>query len=240
MSATLAHEIRNPLMGLSAQAELLSGSLEAGDDRRRYIDVITGEVDRINDTITRMLQFVRPYEPERDRIDLGVLVRDCLMLARPRADDKDVRLGLAPDTPRGAPGTAHADGTQLKQVVLNLLLNAIDAAPAASTVSVSFTRETDLVVDDADGGEARVQPGFRIAVSDRGSGIEPGELDRIFRPFYTTKSAGTGLGLSICRKIVAAHGGSIRVESGPGGTVFAVLLPDPSTTAPREREQEMS
>ena len=240
MSATLAHEIRNPLMGLSAQAELLSGSLEAGDDRRRYIDVITGEVDRINDTITRMLQFVRPYEPERDRIDLGVLVRDCLMLARPRADDKDVRLGLAPDTPRGAPGTAHADGTQLKQVVLNLLLNAIDAAPAASTVSVSFTREPDLVVDDPDGGGTRVQPGFRIAVSDRGPGIDPGELDRIFRPFYTTKNAGTGLGLSICRKIVAAHGGCIRVESGPGGTVFAVLLPDSTTTTPREREQEMS
>jgi len=240
MSATLAHEIRNPLMGLSAQAELLSESLDPGDGRRRYIDVITDEVDRINDTITRMLQFVRPYEPERDRVDLGALVRDCLMLARPRADDKDVRLGLGPDAPRGEDATAHADGTQLKQVVLNLLLNAVDAAPAASTVTVSLTRDDDLVVDDPDGGAARVQPGFRIAVADRGPGIAPEELDRIFRPFYTTKSAGTGLGLSICRKIVAAHGGGLRVESGDAGTVFAVLLPDPTTSTPREREQEMS
>ncbi|MBU0743701.1 hypothetical protein KKA85_03880 [bacterium] len=240
MSATLAHEIRNPLMGLSAQAELLSESLDSSDDRRRYIDVITGEVDRINDTITRMLQFVRPYEPQRAPLALGELVRDCLMLARPRADAKNVRLGLESDAPRGVAGMTLADGTQLKQVVLNLLLNAIDAAPESTTVSVSLTREHDLVISDPDSGSARVQPGFRIAVTDRGPGIDPAELDRIFRPFYTTKSAGTGLGLSISRKIVAAHAGSIHVDCDAEGTVFAVLLPDPARTATCDREQEMS
>jgi len=240
MSATLAHEIRNPLMGLSAQAELLSESFEPSDDRRRYIDVITGEVERINDTITRMLQFVRPYEPERSSIDLVALLRDCLMLARPRADAKHVRLGLASDGPRGAAAIAYADGTQLKQVVLNLLLNAIDATPQSTTVSVSLSREHDLVISAPDHGEGRVQPGFRIAVTDRGAGIEPAERDHIFRPFYTTKSAGTGLGLSISRKIVAAHAGSIRVDCDAEGTVFAVLLPDLARTATGDREQEMS
>lgn len=240
MSATLAHEIRNPLMGLSAQAELLSGSFEPDDDRRRYVDVITGEVDRINDTITRMLQFVRPYEPERSRVDLGALVRDCLVLARPRADARDVRLGLGADMPRNEEATALVDGTQLKQVVLNLLLNAIDAAPAATTVTVAMTREPDLVIVDPVDGESRVQPGVRIAVADKGPGIGPGEIESIFRPFFTTKSAGTGLGLSISRKIVNAHDGDIRVDCDGEGTVFAVLLPDLTQTAHRDREQEMS
>jgi len=240
MSATLAHEIRNPLMGLSAQAELLSDSFAPGDERRRYIDVITGEVDRINDTITRMLQFVRPYEPVRTRVDLGALMRDCLMLARPRADAGDVRLGLAAGAPRGDEATALVDGTQLKQVVLNLLLNAIDAAPAASTVTVTLSRERDLVVSDPAGGQSRMQPGFRISVTDRGSGIDEADLETIFRPFYTTKSAGTGLGLSISRKIVAAHAGTLRVACDGEGTVFTVLLPDHAQTAPRGREQEMS
>ncbi len=240
MSATLAHEIRNPLMGLSAQAELLSDSLDPDDPRRRYIDVITGEVDRIDDTITRMLQFVRPYEPERASVDLGALVRDCLVLARPRADARSVRLGLAPDTPSGREATAHVDGTQLKQVVLNLLLNAVDAAPESTTVSLTLDRRDDLLIDDPGQGEARQTIGFSIAISDRGSGIKPEDMERIFRPFYTTKSAGTGLGLSICRKIVSAHAGMISVHSGANGTEFAVLLPDSHENAPSEREQEMS
>ncbi len=243
MSATLAHEIRNPLMGLSAQAELLSDSLEAGDDRRRYIDVITGEVDRINDTITRMLQFVRPYEPVCGKVDLGRLVRDCLVLARPRADEQDVRLGLAEGTPRGSAVTANADGTQLKQVVLNLLLNAIDAAPATTTVSIDLRHRNDLLINDPESGEARQQSGFRIAVTDQGSGVDPEDLERIFRPFYTTKSAGTGLGLSICRKIVQAHDGCISVQSDDTGTIFAIFLPenpDSDGIAPSEQEQEMS
>jgi len=243
MSATLAHEIRNPLMGLSAQAELLSDSLEAGDDRRRYIDVITGEVDRINDTITRMLQFVRPYEPEQVPVELGRLMRDCLVLARPRADDQDVRLGLAEGTPRGLTATANADGTQLKQVVLNLLLNAIDAAPATTTVSIDLRHRDDLLINDPETGEARQHSGFRIDISDQGAGIDPDDLERIFRPFYTTKSAGTGLGLSISRKIVQAHGGCISVQSDETGTIFAILLPefpDSDGIASSKQEQEMS
>lgn len=243
MSATLAHEIRNPLMGLSAQAELLSDSLEPGDDRRRYIDVITGEVDRINDTITRMLQFVRPYEPECGSVNLDRLVRDCLVLARPRADNRNVRLGLAEGTLRGIKAMAHADGTQLKQVVLNLLLNAIDAAPAATTVSIDLQRRDDLLINDSETGAVRQHSGFRIAVSDQGAGVDPEDLERIFRPFYTTKSAGTGLGLSICRKIVQAHEGCISVQSDDTGTIFAILLPelpDSDGIASSKLEQEMS
>ncbi len=243
MSAALAHEIRNPLMGLSAQAELLGDNLEDDDPRRRYIDVITGEVGRINDTITRMLQFVRPYEPELGHVDLDRLLRDSLVLARPRADDKDVRLGLGRDLPRGESATLAADGTQLKQVVLNLLFNAVDASPAGGTVSATLTRVDDLLVDDPVSGESRVRPGFRLAVTDEGPGVAPADRDRIFRPFYTTKNSGTGLGLSICRKIVKAHAGRISVDCDGNGTIFAILLPDlrdSEETAPAAQEQEMS
>lgn len=243
MSATLAHEIRNPLMGLSAQAELLGDSLDPDDDRRRYIDVITGEVDRINDTITRMLQFVRPYEPVRRPTDLGRLARDVLVLARPRAGERNVRLDLAPDGPRGADAVLAADAAQLSQVVLNLLLNAVDASPVGGTVSVALSRADDLLVTDPDSGDARVCGGFRIEVADEGPGIARENRDRIFRPFFTTKSAGTGLGLSICRKIVKAHDGTLSVHSDGDGTIFAIMLPDVRDSdepAPDAQEQEMS
>ena len=85
-----------------------------------------------------------------------------------------------------------------------------------------------------------MQPGFRIAVTDQGPGIDDAEVETIFRPFYTTKSAGTGLGLSISRKIVSAHAGTLRVDCDGEGTVFTVLLPDHVQAAPRGREQEMS
>jgi signal transduction histidine kinase len=240
MSATLAHEIRNPLMGLSAQAELLSDSLDEGDDRRRYIDVITGEVDRINDTITRMLQFVRPYEPVRGPVDLDRLVRDCLILVRPRADARDVRLGLVEGAAHDRGATTSADGTQLKQVVLNLLLNAIDAAPETTTVSIALEHRNDLMISDPETGGSRLSRGYRIAVSDQGGGINPDDLEKIFRPFYTTKSAGTGLGLSISRKIVKAHAGTISVHSEETGTKFAILLPDSDKQVSSAQEQEMS
>ena len=243
MSATLAHEIRNPLMGLSAQAELLGDSLDEDDDRRRYIDVITGEVDRINETITRMLLYVRPYTPERRPIDLAGLLRDCLILARPRADERNVRLGLARDLPRDDEAVIAVDAAQLTQVVLNLLINAVDASPEGGTVSVSLAREAEMLVTDPETGDARVGRGLRIEVADEGPGIPEENLERIFRPFFTTKNAGTGLGLSISRKIVRAHAGRLSVRSGGTGTIFAITLPEAGGTdapAGTAQEQEMS
>ncbi len=239
MSATLAHEIRNPLMGLSAQAELLADQLHADDDRRRYIDVITREVGRIDDTITRMLNFVRPYEPARAAVDLQALVEDALDLVRPRARTRGVVLELA-GLPDGEPAARllDADGAQLKQVLLNLLINGIDAAPEGGRLRVLLRGEDGLVLADPARGTRQRVSGLVCEVRDDGPGIAPADLPRIFRPFYTTKSSGTGLGLAISHKIVTAHGGEIAVDRDGGETVFRVSLPRLRTDAtPRQREE---
>ena len=245
MSATLAHEIRNPLMGLSAQAELLAETLPPEDDRSRYIEVITGEVDRINETITRMLNFVRPYEPSLEETSMARLALDSVDLTRPRAEEKSVGLILDFQGLDGRPVEQDSwryrlDGGQIKQVLLNLIINAIDATPAESVVSVSLRQSRGLALVDAASGTQKSLPGLLIQVSDAGPGFSPEMAEKIFRPFFTTKNSGTGLGLSICRKIVNAHGGEIRAQRREDRTVFEVMLPQaragrPAKTAQKER-----
>lgn len=221
MSATLAHEIRNPLMGLSAQAELLADSLPDHDPRRRRLDLITAEVERINRTINDMLQFVRPSEPRPEPVDPLQLAHDCLELARPRAVAKAVALQAAAT----APLPLEADPTQLKQVILNLVLNAVDAAPEGGTVTVRLRAEAELALPDRQRGGLRTAPGISLCVEDDGPGFGAIDPQRIFQPFFTTKTTGTGLGLAYCRKVVEAHGGRIGAQRDGAWTRLLVLLP---------------
>jgi len=240
MSATLAHEIRNPLMGLSAQAELLADQLDEGDRRRRYIEVITREVGRIDDTITRMLNFVRPYEPDWGPVDLRSLAEDALDLVRPRAESRRVRVELQGLADAGAERRELlADGGQLKQVLLNLLINGIDAAPEGGRLRVLLQDGPVALADPARGTRQRVA-GLVCEVRDDGPGVPAADLPRIFRPFYTTKSSGTGLGLAISHKIVTAHGGEIAVDRDAGETVFRVCLPRRASQRPLEQREEAS
>ncbi len=227
MSATLAHEIRNPLMGLSAQAELLADQLPAGDKRSRYIEVITGEVDRINGTITRMLNFVRPYEPTLAPVVLEELGHDTIALVQARAQVKNVTLEMLTEKAGVEVDDLEitVDAGQIKQVLLNLLINGVDAAPEGGHVQLRITGSDCLELSDPSSGTRRVGPGIIMEIRDDGPGFKDGDLARIFRPFYTTKSSGTGLGLAICHKIVAAHGGQIRAGRENQHTFFRVLLP---------------
>jgi signal transduction histidine kinase len=241
MSATLAHEIRNPLMGLSAQAELLADQLPDNDPKSRYIHVITGEVERINDTITRMLNFVRPYEPIRDLINLQDICRDVLDLVSSKATDKGVHLEFAAGQGSAEPVVWDVvlDGGQIKQVLLNLLINAIDAVSTGGRVWLDLAPVQQIGIQDKLTGTRLETSGFLLEVRDDGPGIPPGDLGRIFRPFFTTKNTGTGLGLSICQKIIAAHGGEIRAARDDDHTVFRVLLPRfQSGNGTREGKQE--
>lgn len=239
MSATLAHEIRNPLMGLSAQAELLADQLPPDDDRSRYIEVITAEVDRINATITRMLNFVRPYEPVRAPVSVHELGRDALALVRPRADAKNVLLDYEFDSFPDHPGTFEidVDAGQIQQVLLNLLINAVDAAPQSGRVNLRICGRENLELSDPARGTRHEGPGVFIEITDTGPGFKEADLGRIFRPFYTTKSSGTGLGLAICHKIVAAHEGQIRAGRENDRTFFRVLLPRGFESRPAGKAQ---
>jgi len=240
MSATLAHEIRNPLMGLSAQAELLAGQLGEEDPKSRYIEVITGEVERINETITRMLNYVRPYKPRLTETAFYPLACDVMDLVAPQAVKKGVAVVLSPNA-RSA-GVADlfllVDGHQIKQVLLNLLINAIDAAPSGGRVGLSIEYQNDLGLHDRLTGMARTSPGIVVEVTDDGPGFTAVQAAKLFRPFYTTKSSGTGLGLSICHKIVMAHGGEITASRGGDRTVFRVLLANCTPDESQETIQE--
>lgn len=221
MSATLAHEIRNPLMGLSAQAELLADSLPAGDRRRERIDLITAEVERIDRTITDMLQYVRPCQPRREPSDLMNVARTCCELARPRAEARAISLTVTGPQTMPAP----VDPGQIQQVMLNLALNAIDAAPDGGSVRICCDRvEKLLLLDPILGHERRVR-GLVVSVEDDGPGFGDLDPERLFQPFYTTKTTGTGLGLAYSRKVVEAHDGQIRAVREGAWTRMQILLP---------------
>ncbi len=227
MSATLAHEIRNPLMGLSAQAELLADQLSPTDQRKRYIDLITTEVERINETITRLLDYVRPYEPRFRETSVRELSEACVDLVTPAARKKDIAITLEVVS-RGEKTAAcrqELDSAQIKQVILNLLLNAVDAAPRGGEVTVRLRQTKAMELVDTDRGTSQLVPGCIVEVTDNGEGVPVAHRDKIFRPFFTTKNSGTGLGLSICRKIVNAHGGEITVRRVRERTRFRVQLP---------------
>ena len=144
---------------------------------------------------------------------------------KPRAEEQDVSLVMAG---RGEEADLDAelevDAGQIKQVLLNLLINAIDAAPAGGRVELKITASDSIELSDPARGTRRAGEGLIVEITDDGPGIKEGDLGRIFRPFYTTKSSGTGLGLAICHKIVTAHEGQIVAGRENDRTYFRVLL----------------
>jgi signal transduction histidine kinase/DNA-binding response OmpR family regulator len=210
LSAGVAHEIRNPLTGIATTAQVLYEKL--GDDagRRRYVKVILDEIARLDDIIKNLLNFARPVSPRPRDISLPRLIEDALALVSDKAAERGVRLhfeNLLRDD------RCMLDGDQVKQVVLNIALNGIEACDAGGAVSV-FARE------------AANAAFIEIELTDTGAGI-PGDIaDRLYNPFFTTKPEGTGMGLSISRKIAESHGGRIYHRSIPGkGTSFFIELP---------------
>jgi signal transduction histidine kinase len=214
LAAGLAHEVGTPLNIISGRAEFMLKSLAAGDPRRDELEGIVTQIERVSRVITSLLDMVRPQPPQFEPADIASLVGQVLPLLSHAARQRDVALVLDVDTrlPR-----IHADAAQIQQVVINLVLNALDATGPAGRVTIS-ARELER-----DG-----RNGVTIVVSDTGSGIVAELLPRIFDPFLTTKprGQGTGLGLAICRDIVRTHGGDVSVESKVGaGSTFTVWLP---------------
>ena len=216
----MAHEIRNPLGGIRASAQLLRQELE-NPEQQEYLDVVISEVDRINRLIERMMDFTRPRELNINEINIHKVLKDIIVLERESIAQKHIRLEQVydPSLP-----LINADEDQLKQVFINLIRNAIEASSdkgkiqLITRVSTGYSMKT---TPDANPGQSIV-----VEIIDSGTGVNETAMKNLFTPLYTTKSKGSGLGLPISLKIVENHGGKIKITSEEGlGTTVQVFLP---------------
>ncbi|MCG5056178.1 MAG: hypothetical protein KA712_24790 [Myxococcales bacterium] len=217
MAAGLAHEIRNPLGSIKGAAQYLLPSADQSIDpsSREFLNIIVEEVDRLNKTVSQFLDYARPYRGEQQPLDVNQILRKTLTLIEKEegASKVEISTNLADLPP------VRADAEQLRQVFLNLMLNALQAMPSGGKLHVSTT----LRRATRRGAAAAF---FEVRFKDTGAGIPPENLKDLFVPFFTTKDQGTGLGLPISQRIIENHGGTIEVRSRVGvGSTFTVLLP---------------
>jgi len=208
LAASLAHEIRNPLGSLEGAANIIESPQTPEEVRKGSLAVIRKECRRLNRLLTDLLDFARPRPPAFQAVPLERLIDSVASLVGHTAEMSGIALHkrIEPAVP-----PVESDPEQLKQVILNLTINAIQAMPSGGDVWLTAERRGRDVV---------------IEVRDRGTGVDSADLDRIFDPFFTTKETGTGLGLSVAHQIVTSHGGSISAERNPeGGMTFSVTLP---------------
>lgn len=208
LATGLAHEIRNPLAGIAGVIEIVGRDLPASSPARAVVKDVRLEIGRISRTLTDLLETARPRHPEVRRSNLNTTVEHAVMLARQQVLSRPIQIELQKDP--GLPAVEH-DSDQIHQVLLNLLLNAVQAMERTGTVRVEISSRENCAC---------------VVVNDDGRGISAQNLSNIFRPFYTTKGDGTGLGLSLAHRIVEDHHGRIEVSSVVGkGSQFTVLLP---------------
>ena len=217
LAAGVAHEINNPLTGVLGHSSFLHKRAPAGSEERQDLETIVNETKRCREIVRGLLDFARQAPMSRTTVDVSEVVKRALWIADYQLRAKRVKVtpALRDDLP-----TLNADGNQLTQVLINLLVNAADAiGPGGGEVYVA----TELVEGETEEEGAAIE----VKVSDSGGGISEDNLGRVFEPFFTTKGAqGTGLGLAVAWGIVQEHGGSIRVDSRLGrGTTFTIRLP---------------
>jgi two-component system, NtrC family, sensor histidine kinase HydH len=210
LAAGLHHEIKNPLAALSLHVQLLEEQMETGEttsEVQKMLAVIKAEVTRVGGVLEGFRDFASIDELNLELVDLKELVRRQVDLLKPRARQAQIAIHVehTPDLPE-----ITADCIRLEQVLLNLLLNAIDAMPDGGSVTI----RTETTGD-----------GVKIQVCDTGCGIPTDLQDRILDPYFTTKSDGTGLGLALCEKIMRQHNGSLDFRSTDTGTAFELLIP---------------
>jgi signal transduction histidine kinase len=205
IGAKVAHELKNPLTGVKALVQLgLRSPAEAASHER--LEVVEREVTRMQEILQNYLSFTRPLQAARPRrVALGPLVSDTLVVLSARADEARVRLYALGDA------NVDADPGRLKEALMNLVANAIEATPAGGEVAVEVRPAGDSA---------------EIVIRDTGRGMPAETLGRIGTPFFTTREDGTGLGVVLARSVIAQHGGSLRYDSEPGkGTSVSVTLP---------------
>ncbi|HEY3355083.1 MAG TPA: ATP-binding protein [Polyangia bacterium] len=222
LAASIAHEINNPLAGILTYAKLISRRLQKGTagpegqaDMIRQLALVQRETERCSGIVKNLLGFARQREPSFDTIDANTVVREALGLVNHRLEMQSITL----EKQLGDVPLVRADFDQLRQVVINIAMNAIDAMGPGGRLTVTTRHKPGATM-------------VEVAVVDTGPGIPVENLKKIFEPFFTTKEKGTGLGLSVVYGIVSRHGGSIDVASAPGqGTTVLVAIPVAALTA---------
>jgi signal transduction histidine kinase len=218
LAATIAHEINNPLEAVTNLLYILRVNNQWDDNARSYVAQAEHELARIAHVTRQTLGFYRDTTSPH-LMDLPKIVEEALSLYLPRIQAKNIQLSREYDE------TVHVTGLpgEIRQVVSNLVANAIDALPAEGALRVRVHHARELTNSQ--------RPGGKIVIADTGSGISPEHRKKLFEPFYTTKEdVGTGLGLWVSREIVQKHGGNILLRScvapGQSGTVFSIFLPE--------------
>jgi PAS domain S-box-containing protein len=225
LSAGVAHEIRNPLTGIATTAQVLREKLGDDPDKIKYITVILEEIRRLDGIITNLLKFARPLTPRPAELSINGVIDEAVMLVSDKAREAGVNIHF--ETVLEDDG-CFLDRDQIKQVVLNLAMNAIEACEEGGGVNVRLGVDED-------------PSSIVMLFEDDGCGISSEVSDKLYNPFFTTRSGGTGLGLSITRKIIENHGGCISHEGrSRRGTTFCVRLPRKMVSAMAEGEAEVT
>ena len=212
LSSGIAHEIRNPLSSIRGLAQFVYNSFSKTDERKEDLNTIIQEVDRLNKLVVQVLDFAKLKKPNLTRFSLNDLIRKIAELLKLEIKDKQIKfsLELSPDISQ-----IQADEDQVRQILMNVIINAIQAIPKKGEVKIKT--EKALL-----GGESAV----KLIIKDSGIGITEKDFNQIFDPFFSTKDQGSGLGLSIVYKLIETHQGEIKVESKEGkGTKFVIFLP---------------
>lgn len=216
MTASIAHEIRNPLNGIKGFASLLENGFKQEDPRKKFVNRIVKGVEDLNTMVTDLLVLAKPIKPDLEEYDINKIMSEVVLFAREDIKSMGNRINIKKGYDDD-PIFLNCDRYLLYQVFFNLLKNSFQAIPGDGTVSIDINSRLS-----GRNGNDKVE----VAISDNGVGINKVEQARIFEPFFTTKSKGTGLGLSMVQKIVKLHNGKILLESTPGkGTTFRVFLP---------------
>jgi len=207
-ASSLAHDMKTPLIAIGGFSRAIKSSLKTGKKHSEKLDIVIQETERLENMVSEMLEFSRPMELRLSKQNVQQVIRESLDVMRGISRRKHVELEVQ-STQELPP--CQFDAIRIKQVLINLLSNAIEASPAGETVLVSsFQKGTDLIIE----------------VTDNGSGIPADKRKEVFQPFFSTKKGGTGLGLSIVKKIVEAHQGSVEVLGNlERGVIFRIVLP---------------
>lgn len=216
LSAAVVHEVRNPLASIKGAVEIMEDALPPDSSRREFAEIAKREVDRLDRLVQEFLRFARPPKPATAPADINEIVKSVASLIEQRAASQSVHIEpeLASDLP-----IITVDGEQIKQVLLNLAINALHVMPEGGRLEFRT---------------AHVEEAVEIDVEDDGGGVDPAIASRIFDPFFTTKEKGIGLGLSTAYKIAMQHSGKLTVSNGKRGAIFRLTLPhQQSGDAPR-------